>query len=192
MFKLFSLLIIALFSTSAVADWQIEQFEHSATQTQVTSAMVRNDDGFELAIFQTSEGIVWMDFSLSDNGFDVLAQRPLPSFQIDDRKPVQMLRGFTATIVPADEGIEAIVVDDKKNISTEKDFSVNHIIAERLPERVICPIWQGDSRPHLGTLDALFSGQQIVFTYTLDDDSTGTTNFTLQGANQALSHVISK
>jgi hypothetical protein len=192
MFKIFSLLIIALFSTSAVADWQIEQFEHSATQTQVKSAMVRNDDGFELAIFQTSEGIVWMDFSLSDNDFDVLAQRPLPSFQIDDRKPVQMLRGFTATIVPADEGIEAIVVDDKQNISTEKDFSVNHIIAERLPERVICPIWQGDSRPHLGTLDALFSGQQIVFKYTLDDDSTGTTNFTLQGANQALSHVISK
>lgn len=192
MFKIFSLLIIALFSTSAVADWQIEQFEHSATQTQVKSAMVRNDDGFELAIFQTSEGIVWMDFSLSDNDFDVLAQRPLPSFQIDDRKPVQMLRGFTATIVPADEGIEAIVVDDKKNISTKKDFSVNHIIAERLPERVICPIWQGDSRPHLGTVDALFSGQQIVFNYTLDDDSTGTTNFTLQGASQALSHIISK
>jgi hypothetical protein len=192
MFKLFSLLIIALFSTSAVADWQIEQFEHSATQTQVKSAMVRNDDGFELAIFQTSEGIVWMDFSLSDNSFDVLAQRPLPRFQIDDRKPVQMLRGFTATIVPADEGIEAIVVDDKKNISTEKDFSVNHIIAERLPERVICPIWQGDSRPHLGTLDALLNGQQIVFHYTLDDDSTGTTNFTLQSANQAISHIISK
>ena len=192
MFKIFCLLITALVSTSAFADWKIEQFEHSATQTQVKSAMVRNDDGFELAIFQTSEGIVWMDFSLSDNDFDVLAQRPLPSFQIDDRKPVQMLRGFTATIVPADEGIEAIVVDDQKNISTEKDFSVNHIIAERLPERVICPIWQGDSRPHLGTLDALFSGQQIVFNYTLDDDSTGTTNFTLQGANQALSHIISK
>jgi hypothetical protein len=103
-----------------------------------------------------------------------------------------MLRGFTATIVPADEGIEAIVVDDQKNISTAKDFSVNHIIAERLPERVICPIWQGDSRPHLGTLDALVNGQQIVFDYTLDDDSTGTTNFTLQGANQAISHIISK
>jgi hypothetical protein len=192
MLKIFSLLIIALFSTSAVADWQIEKFEHSATQTQVKSAMVRNDDGFELAIFQTSEGIVWMDFSLSDNSFDVLAQRPLPRFQIDDRKPVQMLRGFTATIVPADEGIEAIVVDDDKTISTEKDFSVNHIIAERLPERVICPIWQGDSRPHLGTLDALFIGQKIVFHYTLDDDSTGTTYFTLQGANQALNLIISK
>lgn len=192
MFKIFSLLMIVLFSTAVAADWQIEQFEHSATQTQVKSAMVRNDDGFELAIFQTSEGTVWMDFSLSDYSFDVLAQRPLPSFQIDARKPVQMLRGFTATIVPADEGIEAIVVDDQKNISTAKDFSVNHIIAERLPERVICPIWQGDSRPHLGTLNALVNGHQIVFDYTLDDDSTGTTNFTLQGANQAISHIISK
>jgi hypothetical protein len=192
MFKIFSLLIIVLFSTAVAADWQIEQFEHSATQTQVKSAMVRNDDGFELAIFQTSEGTVWMDFSLSDYSFDVLAQRPLPSFQIDDRKPVQMLRGFTATIVPADEGIEAIVVDDQNNISTAKDFSVNHIIAERLPERVICPIWQGDSRPHLGTLDALINGQQIVFDYTLDDDSTGTTSFTLQGANQAINRVFVK
>ena len=192
MFKIFSLLIITLFSTAVAADWQIEQFEHSATQTQVKSAMVRNGDGFELAIFQTSEGIVWMDFSLSDYSFDVLAQRPLPRFQIDSRKPVQMLRGFTATIVPADEGIEAIVVNDQGTISTNKDFSVNHIIAERLPERVICPIWQGDARPHLGTLDALIKGQQIVFNYTLDDDSTGTTSFTLQGANQTISHIISK
>lgn len=192
MLKIFSLLIFAPFSTAAAADWQIEQFEHSATQTLVKSAMVRNDDGFELAIFQTSEGIVWMDFSLSDYSFDVLAQRPLPRFQIDDRKPVQMLRGFTATIVPADEGIEAIVVNDQQSISTHRDFSVNHIIAERLPERVICPIWQGESRPHLGTLDALLNGQQILFNYTLDDDSTGTTNFTLQGANQAISHIITK
>jgi hypothetical protein len=192
MFKIFSLLMFILFSTSAAADWQIEQFEHSATQTQVKSAMVRNDDGFELAIFQTSEGIVWMDFSLSDNSFDVLAQRPLPSFQIDDRKPVQMLRGFTATIVPADEGIEAIIVDDNESISTNKDFSVNHIIAERLPERVICPIWQGESRPHLGTLDALLNGEQVVFQYTLDDKSTGATSFTLRGANQAISQIISK
>jgi len=192
MLRIFAILITALLSTVAAADWQIEQFEHSATQTHVKSAMVRNDDGFELAIFQTSEGIVWMDFSLSDYSFDVLAQRPLPRFQIDDRKPVQMLRGFTATIVPADEGIEAIVVDDQDSISTHKDFSVNHIIAERLPERVICPIWQGEARPHLGTLDALLNGQQIVFNFTLDDDSTGTTLFTLQGANQAIGHIVTK
>ena len=192
MFKIFFLLIITLFSTAVAADWKIEQFEHSATQTQVKSAMVRNDDGFELAIFQTSKGIVWMDFSLSDYSFDVLAQRPLPRFQIDDRKPVQMLRGFTATIVPADEGIEAIVVNDQGTISTHRDFSVNHIIAERLPERVICPIWQGDARPHLGTLDALVNGNQIKFDYTLSDGTKGKTSFTLQGANQAINSIIIK
>lgn len=192
MYKFFILFIIAVFSTSSFANWQIETFEHSATQTQVKSAMVRNEEGFELAIFQTSEGIIWMDFSLSDYGFDELAQRPLPIFQIDDLKPVQLLRGFTATIVPADEGIEAIIVDNEKNISTDKDFSIDHIIAERLPERVICPIWQGNSRPHLGTIDSLLTGKHIYFRYTLSDGTTGKTSFSLQGANKAISHVISR
>ncbi|PCH66026.1 MAG: hypothetical protein COC04_00370 [Gammaproteobacteria bacterium] len=192
MYKFFTFLLICLFSTSVFADWQIETFQHSATKTQVKSAMIRNPDGFELAIFQTSEGIVWMDFSLSDNTFDELAQRPLPLFQIDNRKPVQLLRGFTATIVPEDEGIEAIVVDDQKSITTKRDFSVNHIIAERLPERVICPIWQGDSRPHLGTLAALVDGKQIKFDYTLSDGTKGKTSFTLQGANLAINSLITK
>jgi len=192
MYKFFTFLLISFSSTHVFADWQIETFEHSATQTIVKSAMVRNDDGFELAIFQTSEGIVWMDFSLSDYSFDVLAQRPLPLFQIDERKPVQLLRGFTATIVPEDEGIEAIVVDDQKSISTDRDFSVNHIIAERLPERVICPIWQGESRPHLGTLSALVNGKQIKFDYTLSDGTKGKTSFTLQGANQAINSLLIK
>jgi hypothetical protein len=74
-------------------------------QNEIKSAMVRNEEGFELAIFKTVEGIVWLDFSLSDNNFDELSQNELPIFQIDDKKPVKMIRGFTATIVPADEGI---------------------------------------------------------------------------------------
>jgi len=190
MYKFFTFLIICLISTTASADWQVETFEHSAEQKQDKSAMVRNEAGFELAIFQTAEGIVWLDFSLSDNNFDELAQRPLPRFQIDDLKPVQMLRGFTATIVPADEGIEAIVVDDQNSISTKRDFSVNHIIAERLPERVICPIWQGDDRPHLGTIEALSNGKEISFHYTLSDGTRGKTIFSLQGAKQAINSVI--
>ncbi|OUR70735.1 hypothetical protein A9Q78_11585 [Methylophaga sp. 41_12_T18] len=192
MFKYFSYLLISLFSTSAFADWQIETFEHSATNTLDKSATVRNSDGFELAIFQTSEGTVWMDFSLSDYSFDELSQNQLPTFQIDQQKPVQLLRGFTATIVPADEGIEAIIVDNNENISTARDFSVDHIIAERLPERVICPIWQGDDRPHLGTIDALRTGKQIHFKFILADDSAGETSFTLEGANSALQSIINQ
>ncbi|MBL4638792.1 MAG: hypothetical protein JKY76_05460, partial [Proteobacteria bacterium] len=88
--------------------------------------------------------------------------------------------------------IEAIVVDDQKSITTKRDFSVNHIIAERLPERVICPIWQGDSRPHLGTLAALVDGKQIKFDYTLSDGTKGKTSFTLQGANLAINSLITK
>jgi len=186
----FIILFISFLPATLLAQWQIESFEHTAEKTQSQSATVRNEDGFELAIFKTAKGIVWMDFSLSDNSFDELSQNKLPSFQIDDRKPVQMLRGFTATIVPADEGIEAIIVDDNENISTERDFSVNHIIAERLPERVICPIWQGESRPHLGTLDALQNGKVIKFYYVLTDGDTHQTSFTLEGAKQAISEAI--
>lgn len=178
--------IITLFSSSASAQWQIETF----SQNEIKSAMVRNEEGFELAIFKTAEGIVWLDFSLSDNSFDELAQNELPIFQIDDKKPVKMIRGFTATIVPADEGIEAIVVNENQTISTERDFSFNHIIAERLPERVICPIWQGDSRPHLGTIEALINGKKIDFRYTLLDDSKGQTSFNLKGAKAAISAVL--
>jgi len=184
--------MLSLFTTTVFADWTIETFTHAATQTQSQSAMVRNDDGFELAIFKTSEGIVWLDFSLSDNSFDELSQNQLPLFQIDDQKPVQMLRGFVATIVPADEGIEAIIVDDDQSISTARDFSVDHIIAERLPERVICPIWQGESRPHLGTIDALANGQQITFDFVLLDGTKQQTVFTLKGAKQALEGTIFK
>lgn len=185
-------IMAGLFSTAAFADWTIETFTHAATQTQSQSAMVRNEDGFELAIFKTAEGTVWMDFSLSDNGFDELSQNQLPTFQIDDQKPVQMIRGFVATIVPADEGINAIVVSDSETISTAKDFSVNHIVAERLPERVICPIWQGESRPHLGTIEALTSGQKITFDYVLLDGKKEQTVFTLKGAKQALDGTIFK
>ena len=186
------LIAISLISSAAFADWQVESFTHAATGTQSQSAMVRNEDGFELAIFKTTKGIVWMDFSLSDNSFDEFSQNQLPIFQIDDQKPVQMLRGFVATIVPADEGIEAVIVDSDESISTDRDFSVNHIIAERLPERVICPIFQGESRPHLGTLEALSQGKQISFNYVLLDGTKGQTIFTLKGAKQALETTVFK
>ena len=192
MSKVILFVMVGLFSTATFADWTIETFTHAATQTQSQSAMVRNDDGFELAIFKTAEGIVWMDFSLSDNTFDELSQNQAPLFQIDDQKPVQMLRGFVATIVPANEGIEAIIVDEDKNISTDRDFSVDHIIAERLPERVICPIWQGESRPHLGTIEALANGQKITFDYVLLDGKKEQTMFTLKGAKQALEGTVFK
>lgn len=188
--NLISFFIFTLFSTSVSAQWQIETFSKDANQNQVKSATVRNEAGFELAIFKTAEGIVWLDFSLSDNNFDEFSQNELPIFQIDDKKPVKMIRGFTATIVPADEGIEAIVVNDNDSISTHKDFSFNHIIAERLPERVICPIWQGESRPHLGTIDALLKGKNIDFNYTLLNDTKGQTSFSLEGANEAISAAI--
>ncbi|MFW5425707.1 MAG: hypothetical protein ACKE8R_00495 [Methylophagaceae bacterium] len=187
--KLF-FLITLFFSSALFADWGVETFTHAATGTQSQSATVRNEEGYELAVFKTSEGYVWLDFSLSDYGFDELAQRPLPLFQIDDFKAVQMLRGFVATIVPADEGIEAIVVSDDKSISTDRDFSVNHIIAERLPERVICPIFQGTSRPHLDTIKQLSTGKLITFSFTLLDGSKGETIFTLKGAQQALDSVL--
>jgi len=192
MHKALALLASFFISTSSFADWKVETLSHSATETEAHSAMVRNEEGFELAIFKSTKGVVWMDFSLSDYGFDELSQNELPRFQIDDEKPVQMIRGFVATIVPEDEGINAIVVSDSETISTDKDFSVNHIVTERLPERVICPIFQGESRPHLGTLDALAQGKQITFNYTLIDGSKGKTAFTLKGAKEALNNTIFK
>jgi len=186
------LLSFFLIPSIASADWTIESFTHVSTKIKSQSATVRNEDGFELAIFKTSEGIVWMDFSLSDNNFDELSLNELPLFQIDDHKPVQMLRGFVATIVPADEGIAAIIVDDDESISTDRDFSVDHIIAERLPERVICPIFQGSHRPHLGTVEALTSGKNIRFDYVLLDGSKGTAHFSLRGAKEAIDNAIFK
>lgn len=190
--KVILFVAVSLFSSTVFAQWQIETFTHEATQTQTQSAMVRNEDGYELAIFKSSEGYVWMDFSLSDYSFDELSQNELPTFQIDALKPVQMIRGFVATIVPADEGINAIVVSESGAISTVKDFSVDHIVAERLPERVICPIWQGESRPHLGTLEALASGQKITFDFVLLDGTKHQTVFTLKGAKQALDNTVFK
>jgi|GEM_PF-1138864 len=185
-----ALFIFTIFSSSVFAQWEIETFSQDVNQNEIRSAMVRNEEGFELAIFKTAEGIIWLDFSLSDNNFDQLSQNELPIFQIDDKKPVKMIRGFTATIVPADEGIEAIVVNDSETISTDRDFSVNHIIAERLPERVICPIWQGDDRPHLGTVESLLNGESINFKYTLLNGTKGQTSFVLDGAKEAISAVI--
>jgi len=192
MHKVLLFITTVLFSSFSFADWQVETFTHSATDTESSSAMVRNEDGFELAIFRSNKGIVWMDFSLSDYDFDELSQNELPLFQIDDQKPVQMIRGFVATIVPEDEGINAIVFSDSETISTDKDFSVNHIVTERLPERVICPIFQGESRPHLGTLEALLNGTKITFKYTLLDGTKGQTQFTLDGAKEALNNTVFK
>ncbi|MDC9725376.1 MAG: hypothetical protein PSN44_05610 [Gammaproteobacteria bacterium] len=192
MYKALVFLSTLLLSLPSFADWKIETFIHSATNTESQSAMVRNEEGFELAIFKSNKGVVWMDFSLSDYDFDELSQNELPLFQIDSHKPVQMIRGFVATIVPEDEGINAIVVSDSETISTEKDFSVNHIVTERLPERVICPIFQGESRPHLGTLEALSQGKKITFKFTLLDGKKAQTEFTLNGAKEALNKTVFK
>ncbi|MBE9533289.1 MAG: hypothetical protein IMF04_04130 [Proteobacteria bacterium] len=186
------LILVSFMSSMAFADWQVESFEHSATSTQCQSAMVRNEDGLELAIFKTSKGIIWMDFSLSDYTFDEFSQNQLPSFQIDDQKPVQLIRGFVATIVPADEGINAVIVGDDDEISTDKDFSMDHIVAERLPERVIWPIYQGATRPHLNTVEALSKGEDIRFNYVLYDGTKGHATFTLKGAKQALKAALSQ
>ncbi|NOQ94543.1 MAG: hypothetical protein GQ547_07930 [Methylophaga sp.] len=192
MYKVLTFFGTLLLSSLSFADWKIETFAHSATNTESHSAMVRNEEGFELAIFKSDKGVVWMDFSLSDYDFDELSQNELPRFQIDNQKPVQMIRGFVATIVPEDEGINAIIVSDSETISTEKDFSVNHIVTERLPERVICPIFQGESRPHLGTLEALLQGKKITFKFTLLDGKKAQTEFTLNGAKEALNKTIFK
>jgi hypothetical protein len=175
------LIIISLsfFSNSSLADWKVETLTHSANQTSRTSAMTKNSQGYELAIFKSDEGVVWMDFSLSDNSFDEFSLNELPLFQIDQHKPVQMIRGFVATIVPADEGINAIIVSNAETISTDKDFSKNHIVAERLPERVICPIYQGPDRPHLNTIEALSEGKMITFSFTLDNGEKSQTTFSL-------------
>jgi len=190
--KLLIFIVAILLSPLSFADWQVETFTHAATNTKTQSAMVRNKDGFELAIFKSTKGVIWMNFNLSDESFDELSQNELPRFQIDDHKPVQMIRGFVATIVPADEGINAIVVHGKEKISTDKDFSVNHIVAERLPEQVICPIFQGKNRPELGTLDQLKTGKNIRFDYVLSDGTKGQTRFTLAGAKQALENTVFK
>lgn len=176
----------------ASADWYIEKLDNTSTGMQSQAAMVRNDDGLELAVFKTSKGIIWMDFSLSDYTFDEFSQNKLPRFQIDDEKPVQLIRGFVATIVPADEGINTVIVGEDDQISTDKDFSMNHIVAERLPERVIWPIYQGAYRPHLNTIPALSQGEKIHFHYELNDGSKGQAVFTLKGAKQALKTVLSQ
>ena len=78
MYKQFTHLIILIISflpATLLAQWQIESFEHTAEKTQSQSATVKNEEGFELAIFKTAKGIVWMDFSLSDNSFDELSQK---------------------------------------------------------------------------------------------------------------------
>lgn len=186
------IIIFSLIPALAFADWKVESFEHSATGTQTQSAMVRNEDGLELAIFKTSKGIIWMDFSLSDYTFDEFSQNKLPRFQIDDKKPVQMIRGFVATIVPADEGINAVIIGDDGQISTDKDFSIDHIVAERLPERVICPIYLGASRSHLNTVESLSKGKEIRFDYVLYDGTKGQAIFTLNGAKKALKTVLSR
>ena len=189
---LVSFLMMASLSSSAHADWKIQKFEHSADQTsqQHASAMIRNEDGFELAIFKTDEGIVWLDFSLSDNNFDTLSINKLPRWQIDGHKPVQLTRGFTATIVPSSEGVDIPIVDDEGNITFMKDTSINYIVTERLPERVICPIWQGDDREHFSTIESLKQGNEIRFTYTLSDDTEGETLFSLAGADKAIAAAL--
>ena len=72
--------IITLFSSSVFAQWKTETFSQPGDQQEVKSAMVRNEEGFELAIFKTTEGVVWLDFSLSDNNFDQLSKNELPIF----------------------------------------------------------------------------------------------------------------
>ncbi len=186
------LLITSSFSMSAHADWKIQEFDRSADEKGAPdrSAMVRNEDGFELAVFRTSEGTVWLDFTLSDNNFDELSINQLPRWQIDEYKSVQLTRGFTATIVPPEEGVEIPVIGDDGEISFMKDTNINYIVTERLPERVICPIWQGDDRPHFNTIETLKHGSKIHFNYTLSDDTQGETSFSLMGANEAITAVL--
>ena len=190
---LLALFIIAIGLSNAVqADWELQGFDHRGNDISQhhQSAMVRNSDGFELAIFKTDEGIVWLDFSLSDNNFDTLSINALPRWKIDSHKAVQLTRGFTATIVPSEEGVEIPVVDDEGNISFMRDTSINYIVTERLPERVICPIWQGDDRAHFNTIESLKQGETIHFSYTLSDDTQGETQFSLTGANEAITAAL--
>lgn len=179
-------------STATAANWQLQAFGYQTDEVSQhrRSAMIRNEDGFELALFKTSKGMVWLDFSLSDNNFDTLSINQLPRWQIDDHKPVQLTRGFTATIVPSEEGVEIPVVDDAGNISFMQDTSINYIVTERLPERVIFPIWQGDDRAHFNTIEALKAGKIIHFTYTLADDNQGKTQFSLMGADKVISAAL--
>ncbi len=190
---LLALFIIAIsISSTAQADWKIQGFDHRGNDISQhhQSAMVRNSEGFELAIFKTDEGVVWLDFSLSDNNFDTLSINALPRWKIDNHKSVQLTRGFTATIVSSEEGVEIPVVDDEGNISFMRDTSINYIVTERLPERVICPIWQGDDRAHFNTIESLKQGETIHFTYTLSDDTQGETQFSLTGANEAITAAL--
>ena len=150
-----------------LANWEFVERRDAMTDELVREARTRNLAGFELRVFRMASGKVYALFRLPDASTDVLSATRYPMYRIDQHKPQDL----------------------------ENDRVLARVLNERPifeePKWVQFLVWHGsDPYPTSGTLFDLMHGQRIVFRYYLFTGGYKETEFSLDGAHDAVVRAL--
>ena len=89
MTRVILVIVLTLPWASALADWRVAKEQVSPDEPSFRVALVENDSGHSLKIYQDVDGMVRGIFTIRD-GFDTLAENICPTYRIDERTPASL------------------------------------------------------------------------------------------------------
>jgi len=82
-------IVLAVPWATALADWRLAREQVSPDESSFRVALVENDSGHSLRIYQDANGTVRGIFTIRD-GFDTLAENNCPTYRIDEHTPASL------------------------------------------------------------------------------------------------------
>ncbi len=170
-----SLLVFLIFLIqvkSSSAQWQVKVDTDLMTDKETKTAYISNDSDHKFSLFRADDGRVFGNFRLSEGNSDQISHKRLPIFRIDKHKPSDM------------EGLKDIQHALRK---------MGTIFYQWEPKWVNFIVWHGKPEKEWGeesTIKRLMNGKKILFRYFLPTGGYKHTEFSLEGADKAISEAF--
>jgi len=171
-----SILIIftlLFFTGNSSAEWQVKVETDLMTDKESKMAFISNPSGHTFSLFRMSDGRVFGNFRLSEKSTDQLSPENAPMFRIDKN--------------------EANDLNDLKNTHKTHLKVLGRGVYYWEPKWINFIVWHGDAKHEIteeATIRKLMNGKKILFRYYMPTGGFKHTEFSLKGANNAISEAF--
>lgn len=163
--QVFVFIILFIFSSSAAAQWKLDESIDPMTDKPLRFAHVVNDEGYSLIIRRTYKGDVWTAFRLPRGMVRVFDPRLGLHYRVDKNEPVRV----------------------RRNRDLEKYTGVQFIDE---PQAISWRIFHGKGPADGGNLRELMDGQSLLMRYFPLHEGAQDTIFPLEGAKQVIAQLL--
>tara|TARA_Y100000031_G_scaffold144424_1_gene175857 strand:+ start:151 stop:702 length:552 start_codon:yes stop_codon:yes gene_type:complete len=171
---IFFLFTVLIFNQSLLhAGWVINKEVDSMTDKKTTSAVLSNDEGYELKLYTLASGEFFCTFALPTNSLDVLSHSQAPMYRVD--KNIQQDLNDLAKMHDK-------LIEHGAYLYSQEPKWCNFILsAVEKKNRDTISGW---------VLEEFAKGEKIVFRYWLFTGGYKETSFSISGADKAILEVL--